>query len=62
METTQRPAGEPGLLKRIDDSWAHFEAWLAIGMLLIMIVVAFAQALLRNLTQQGFQWASSAQA
>ena len=59
METTQRPAAAPGLLKRIDDSWAHFEAWLAIGMLLIMIVVAFAQAFLRNMTQQGFEWANS---
>jgi TRAP-type C4-dicarboxylate transport system permease small subunit len=60
METTQgRPAGEPGLLKRIDDNWAHFEAWLAIGMLLVMIVVAFAQAFLRNMTQRGFQWANA---
>lgn len=60
METTQGRAGEPGLLKRIDDAWAHFEAWLAIGMLLIMIVVAFAQAFLRNMTQQGYQWANAA--
>lgn len=60
METTQgSPSGAAGLLKRIDDTWAHFEAWLAIGMLLIMIVVAFAQAFLRNMTQQGFEWANA---
>jgi TRAP-type C4-dicarboxylate transport system permease small subunit len=60
MDTTQgSPAGQPSLLKRIDDTWAHVEAWAAIGMLLIMIVVAFAQAFLRNMTQQGFQWANS---
>jgi TRAP-type C4-dicarboxylate transport system permease small subunit len=60
MNTTQgSAAGAPGLLKRIDDTWAHVEAWAAIAMLLIMIVVAFAQAFLRNMTQQGFGWANA---
>lgn len=46
--------------KRLDDGWANVEAALAIGMLLLMIVVAFAQAFLRNLTQEGFAWANGA--
>lgn len=45
--------------KRLDDGWANVEAALAIGMLLLMIVVAFAQAFLRNMTQQGFGWANA---
>jgi TRAP-type C4-dicarboxylate transport system permease small subunit len=47
------------MLKRLDDAWASVESALAIGMLLLMIVVAFAQAFLRNLTQQGFGWANA---
>jgi len=45
--------------KRLDDGWANVEAALAIGMLLLMIVVAFAQAFLRNMTQEGFAWANA---
>jgi TRAP-type C4-dicarboxylate transport system permease small subunit len=45
--------------KRLDDGWANVEAALAIGMLLLMIVVAFAQAFLRNMTQEGFGWANA---
>lgn len=33
---------------------------MAIGMLLLMIVVAFAQAFLRNMTNAGFAWANAA--
>src|SRR5687767_978056 len=47
------------ILKRCDDALASLESALAMGMLLLMIVVAFAQALLRNLTQQGFGWANA---
>jgi TRAP-type C4-dicarboxylate transport system permease small subunit len=60
MEQTQgRPSGRAGVIKRLDDTWAHVEAALAIGMLLLMIVVAFVQAFLRNMTQQGFAWANA---
>jgi TRAP-type C4-dicarboxylate transport system permease small subunit len=47
-------------LKRIDDAIANFEAAVAVGMLLLMLVMAFAQALLRNLTQLGADWANAA--
>lgn len=46
--------------KRINDGWARGEAAVAMAMLLLMLVVAFAQALLRNLTQGGFSWANAA--
>lgn len=46
--------------KRINDGWARGEAAVAMAMLLLMLVVAFAQALLRNLTQAGFSWANEA--
>jgi TRAP-type C4-dicarboxylate transport system permease small subunit len=46
-------------LKRFNDGLARGEAALAMGMLLLMIVVAFAQALLRNLTNLGFTWANA---
>jgi TRAP-type C4-dicarboxylate transport system permease small subunit len=48
------------LLKRFNDGLARGEAALAVGMLLLMIVVAFAQALLRNLTLFGYSWANAA--
>lgn len=48
-----------GFVKRIDNAWARIEAGLATGLLLLMIVVAFAQAFLRNMTQHGFQWANA---
>jgi TRAP-type C4-dicarboxylate transport system permease small subunit len=47
-------------LKRIVDGIANVEASVAVGMLLLMLVMAFAQALLRNLTQLGFTWANAA--
>ena len=47
------------LVKRLDDGLAKFEAAVAIGMLLLMIVVAFAQAFLRNMTQEGYAWANA---
>jgi TRAP-type C4-dicarboxylate transport system permease small subunit len=47
-------------LKRLDEAWANFEAAVAVGMLLLMLVMAFAQALLRNLTQLGIGWANTA--
>lgn len=45
-------------VKRFNDGLARGEAALAMGMLLLMIVVAFAQALLRNLTNLGVTWAN----
>lgn len=47
------------ILKRLDDGWARIEAAVAVGMLLLMLVMAFAQALLRNLTQLGVSWANT---
>ena len=47
-------------LKRLDEVWANIEAATAVGMLLLMLVMAFAQALLRNLTQVGVSWANTA--
>lgn len=48
------------MLKRFNDGLARGEAALAVGMLLFMIFVAFAQALLRNLTNVGMEWANAA--
>jgi TRAP-type C4-dicarboxylate transport system permease small subunit len=48
------------LLKRFNDGLARGEAAIAVGMLLLMIVVAFAQALFRNLTNFGMGWANVA--
>ncbi len=48
------------MLKRFNDGLARGEAALAMGMLLLMIVVAFAQAFLRNLTNVGVTWANTA--
>jgi TRAP-type C4-dicarboxylate transport system permease small subunit len=47
-------------LKRLDEAWASVEAAAAVGMLLLMLVMAFTQALLRNLTQLGASWANTA--
>jgi TRAP-type C4-dicarboxylate transport system permease small subunit len=47
------------LLKRFNDGLARGEAALAMSMLLLMLVVAFAQALLRNLTNMGVAWANA---
>lgn len=46
-------------MKRFNDGLARGEAALAMGMLLLMLVVAFAQALLRNLTNLGVGWANA---
>ena len=46
-------------MKRFNDGMARGEAALAMGMLLLMLVVAFAQALLRNLTNLGIGWANA---
>jgi len=46
-------------LKRFNDGLARGEAALATGMLLLMLVVAFAQAFLRNLTNLGIGWANA---
>lgn len=48
------------MLKRINDGIARGEAAVAVGMLLLMILVAFAQAFLRNMTNFGFGWANDA--
>jgi TRAP-type C4-dicarboxylate transport system permease small subunit len=47
-------------LKRFNDGLARGEAALATGMLLLMLVVAFAQAFLRNLSNYGVGWANVA--
>lgn len=47
-------------MKRFNDGLARGEAALATGMLLLMLVVAFAQALLRNLSNYGIGWANLA--
>ncbi|HVZ33306.1 MAG TPA: TRAP transporter small permease subunit, partial [Polyangiaceae bacterium] len=47
-------------LKRFNDGIARGEAALAMGMLLVMLVVAFAQAMLRNLTNFNVGWANVA--
>ncbi len=47
------------MLKRFNDGIARGEAALAMTMLLLMLVVAFAQALLRNLTNLGVGWANA---
>jgi TRAP-type C4-dicarboxylate transport system permease small subunit len=46
-------------LKRFNDGLARGEAALAMSMLLLMLVVAFAQAFLRNMTNLGFGWANA---
>lgn len=46
-------------MKRFNDGLARGEAALAMGMLLLMLVVAFAQAFLRNLTNLGIGWANA---
>jgi TRAP-type C4-dicarboxylate transport system permease small subunit len=56
---SQASSTQLGILKQLDNAWARIEAGLAGGLLLLMIVVAFAQAFLRNLTQHGFQWANA---
>lgn len=48
------------MFQRINEGLASIEAGIAMSMLLLMLVVAFAQAALRNLTQAGFAWANAA--
>ena len=57
MTTAQ---SNPGLLTRLDDGLARGEAAIATVMLLLMILVAAAQATLRNLTNLDFAWANVA--
>jgi TRAP-type C4-dicarboxylate transport system permease small subunit len=47
-------------VKRFNDGLARGEAALATSMLLLMLVVAFAQAFLRNLSNYGIGWANVA--
>jgi TRAP-type C4-dicarboxylate transport system permease small subunit len=62
MERSEvRPQSQAGaLFRRVNDQIARAESAVATGMLLLMLVVAFTQALLRNLTQYGIQWANAA--
>lgn len=53
-------ANSKGWFRRVNDAVARGEAAVAMAMLLLMLVVAFAQAFLRNLTQEGIGWANSA--
>jgi TRAP-type C4-dicarboxylate transport system permease small subunit len=56
-----RPPSQAGaLFRRINDQVARVESAVAMSMLLLMLVVAFAQAALRNLTQYGIAWANAA--
>ncbi len=48
------------MLKRFNEGVARGEGAIALGMLLLMIVVAFAQAFFRNMTNLGFGWANAA--
>lgn len=54
------PGAPRSLFQRVNEGLANVEASIAMGMLLLMLVVAFAQAALRNLTQAGFAWANAA--
>ncbi|MFT3925398.1 MAG: TRAP transporter small permease subunit [Myxococcales bacterium] len=47
------------MLKRFNDGIAHGEATVAMWMLLLMLVMAFAQALMRNLANMGISWANA---
>ena len=47
------------LLRRLNDGVAHGEATIAMWMLLMMLVMAFAQALMRNLANMGISWANA---
>jgi TRAP-type C4-dicarboxylate transport system permease small subunit len=60
MSENQGNTSRYSTLKRIDDSVARGEAAVALAMLLTMLVVAFAQAALRNLTNAGVGWANVA--
>ena len=43
-------------LERIDRSFTRVEGWLLIGLLSVMVVLAFLQVVLRNVFQEGFIW------
>ena len=45
-------------LKRIDRGWARFEGWLTVGVLILMVLTAGFQALVRNLTRFDVAWAN----
>lgn len=46
------------LLKKIDRGWARVEGWLIVAVLLMMVLTAGWQALIRNLTRFDIQWAN----
>jgi TRAP-type C4-dicarboxylate transport system permease small subunit len=45
-------------LRRFDRSWARFEGWLIVGVLILMVLVAGFAAGVRNLTRFDIEWAS----
>jgi TRAP-type C4-dicarboxylate transport system permease small subunit len=45
-------------LRRIDRAWARAEGWLTVTVLILMVLVAGFQALVRNLTRFDIQWAN----
>lgn len=45
-------------LKRLDRGWARFEGWITVAVLLLMVVTAGGQALVRNLTRFDIAWAN----
>ena len=44
------------LLELLDRSFTRAEGWVLIGLLSVMVVLAFLQVILRNLFQEGFIW------
>ena len=44
------------LLELLDRSFTRVEGWVLIGLLSVMVVLAFLQVILRNLFQEGFIW------
>jgi len=47
------------VLRKIDRAWARAEGWLTVGVLILMVLVAGFQALVRNLSRYDVQWATS---
>lgn len=45
-------------LRRFDRAWARAEGWLTVAVLLLMVMTAGFQALVRNLTRYDIEWAN----
>jgi len=44
------------ILEKINGAFARFESWFLVLVVLVMVLLAFAQVLLRNLFDQSFLW------